>query len=286
MLPMTVHADLEALCHKYDGFLLDLWGVVMDGVHAFPGALAWLSRRRAEGKPVWFLSNASRTTEATAQLLANLGITANLYAGLTTSGQLTMDALTDPLSPFAAGLIHIVGEIPELNGWPDAVTARFTAQIEQAALIVATGSFPPAELASRLAPLLDALDKPLLCANPDRELVFGGQPLFGAGLLAQRFAEAGGAVHWFGKPDPAVFVHGQTRLWEWGARRVLFIGDSMVTDVPGARQAGLDTLLLTSTGMHRAALGVAFNTPALPERLTPFLAGYLEQPHFVAAGLA
>lgn len=282
---MMIHNDLEALCREYDGFLLDLWGVVMDGVHAFPGGLAWLARRREERKPVWFLSNASRTTQATAQLLANLGITDDLYAGLTTSGQLTMNALTDPHGPFAAGLIHIVGEIPELNGWPDAVTARFTAQIEHAVLIVATGSFPPAELASRLAPLLDALDKPLLCANPDRELVFGGQPLFGAGLLAQRFVEAGGTVHWFGKPDPAVFIHGRTQLWKRGARRVLFVGDSMVTDVPGARRAGLETLLVTSTGMHRAALGVTFNMPATPDCLRAFLAGYGEQPDFVAAGL-
>lgn len=234
---------------------------------------------------MWFLSNASRTTEATALLLANLGITADLYAGVTTSGQLAMDALTDPRGPFADGAIHIAGEIPEPHGWPDAVVTRFTSRLRDAALIVATGSFPPAELAERLAPLLNALDKPLLCANPDRELVFGGQPLFGAGMLAQRFAEAGGTVHWFGKPDPAVFAHGRARLQELGAHCVLFVGDSMVTDVPGARQAGLDTLLVTSTGMHRATLAVEFDAPVPPDRLGTFLAGYAEKPDFVVAGL-
>jgi HAD superfamily hydrolase (TIGR01459 family) len=282
---MTIDDNLEALCARYDGFLLDLWGVVMDGARAFPGALAWLARRRAERKPVWFLSNASRTTQATATLLANLGISRELYAGATTSGQLAMDALTDPRGPFAAGAIHIAGEIPELNGWPDAVTVRFTARLKDAALIVATGSFPPAELAGRLAPLLDALEKPMICANPDRELVYGGRPLLGAGMLAQRFAEAGGTVHWFGKPDPAVFAHGRMRLQELGARHVLFVGDSMVTDVPGARRAGLNTLLVTSTGMHRAALGVEFAAPVPPDRLGTFLAGYVDQPDFVAAGL-
>lgn len=157
--------------------------------------------------------------------------------------------------------------------------------MQDAALIVATGSFPPAELAGRLAPLLDALEKPLICANPDRELVFGGRPLLGAGMLAQRFAEAGGTVYWFGKPDPAVFAHGRTRLQALGARRVLFVGDSMLTDVPGARRAGLDTLLVTSTGIHRAALGVEFGAPAPPDRLKAFLAGYVEQPDFTAASL-
>ncbi|MFO1424648.1 MAG: TIGR01459 family HAD-type hydrolase [Candidatus Competibacteraceae bacterium] len=283
---MAVCDDLEALCRCYDGFLLDLWGVVTDGVTAFAGARAWLARRCAEGRPIWFLSNASRTTEATATLLANLGIPSELYAGATTSGQLAMEALTDPHGPFAEGTIHIVGEIPELNGWPDAVTARFTSRPKDAALIVATGGFPPAELAGRLAPLLDVLDKPLICANPDRELVFGGRRQFGAGMLAQRFEEAGGTVHWFGKPDPAVFAYGRAQLQGLGAQRVLFVGDSMVTDIPGARRAGLDTLLVTSTGIHQAALKVEFDAPVPPERLNAFLVGYDIQPDFTAAGLA
>lgn len=282
---MIVHNDLEALCSRYDGFLLDLWGVVMDGVRAFPGALAWLARRRAERKPVWFLSNASRTTAATTTLLANLGISRELHAGATTSGQLAMDALTDPRGPFARGAIHIAGEIPDLNGWPAMVTARFTAHIEHAALLVATGSFPPAELTGRLTPLLDALDKPMICANPDRELVFGGRPLVGAGMLAQRFAEAGGTVHWFGKPEPVIFAQGLTQLRKLGTRQVLFIGDSMVTDIPGARCAGLDTLLVTSTGIHRAALGAKFNVLPSSTRLKYFLRGYDVQPNGVVAGL-
>ncbi|HPE71315.1 MAG TPA: TIGR01459 family HAD-type hydrolase [Candidatus Competibacter sp.] len=282
---MMTHDDLEALCLRYDGFLLDLWGVVMDGVSAFPGAVAWLARRRTERKPVWFLSNASRTMAATATLLADLGIARELYAGVTTSGQLAMDALTDPRGAFADGAIHVVGEIPELNGWPDAVTVRFTARLEDATLLVAAGSFPPTELAGRLVPLLDALDKPMICANPDRELVFGGQPLVGAGMLAQRFAEAGGTVHWFGKPEPRVFAQGRTQLRELGARQVLFIGDSMVTDIPGARGAGLDTLLVTSTGIHRTALGVEFNTLPPPARLKDFLGRHDIQPNWVTAGL-
>ena len=131
---VIIDEALERLCCEYDGFLLDLWGVVMDGAQAFSGGLAWLARRRAERKPIWFLSNASRTIEATAVLLAHLGIARDLYAGVTTSGQWAMDALIDPRGPFAEGAIHVVGEIPERNGWPEAVTARFTAPLEKAAL--------------------------------------------------------------------------------------------------------------------------------------------------------
>ena len=164
---MIVHNDLEALCSRYDGFLLDLWGVVMDGVRAFPGALAWLARRRAGETgvvPQQRLPHDGGHDHPTRQS----GHIPRASRGATTSGQLAMDALTDPRGPFARGAIHIAGEIPDLNGWPAMVTARFTAHIEHAALLVATGSFPPAELTGRLTPLLDALDKPMICANPDR----------------------------------------------------------------------------------------------------------------------
>ncbi|MBH4497456.1 TIGR01459 family HAD-type hydrolase, partial [Pseudomonas aeruginosa] len=86
------HAQLEALCADYDGFLLDLWGVVMDGAEAFPGALAWLARRHAEGRPVWFLSNSSSSVVEMSAGLERLGIQRDWFAGITTSGQLTIDA--------------------------------------------------------------------------------------------------------------------------------------------------------------------------------------------------
>lgn len=90
------HAQLEALCADYDGFLLDLWGVVMDGTEAFPGALAWLARRHAEGRPVWFLSNSSSSVAEMSAGLERLGIRRDWFAGITTSGQLTIDACCKP----------------------------------------------------------------------------------------------------------------------------------------------------------------------------------------------
>ena len=80
-------------------------------------------------------------------------------------------------------------------------------------------------------------------------------------------------MHWFGKPEPVIFAQGPDPASEMGTRQVLFIGDSMVTDIPGARCAGLDTLLVTSTGIHRAALGARFNVLPSSTRLKYFLRG-------------
>ena len=46
----------EPLAQRYQGFILDLWGVIHDGVRPYPGAADCLGRIRALGKPAVLLS--------------------------------------------------------------------------------------------------------------------------------------------------------------------------------------------------------------------------------------
>lgn len=278
------HAGLDALCADYDAYLLDLWGVLMDGAEVFPGALAWLQKRAAEGKPVWFLSNASRSVAEMAVTLTQLGVPPNLYTGITTSGQLAIDAI-EREAGLQRGGIYIAGIGDALETWPAHIRARFDQDIHKAALILGVGSFPTDELEARFEPLRHAVDKPFLCANPDRVVVSAGRTVFGAGRLAEAFAEEGGKVQWFGKPDPAAFRIAERQLQARGAQRILFVGDSLVTDVPGALAARIDTLWLAATGIHRQALGLPFNGALEEDKVQALLDGYPVRPHFAAPGL-
>ena len=171
------------------------------------------------------------------------------------------------------------------QSWPAEIRERFVEDIAQAALIVGVGSFPQDELEQRFAPLRGATDLPFLCANPDRVVVSGGRTVYGAGMLAELFSEEGGQVSWYGKPDPAAFRIAQRQLEARGARHILFVGDSLVTDVPGALAARIDTLWLGATGIHREALGAEFNGALDEERVRSLLHGYPIRPHFAAPGL-
>ncbi len=53
-------SGIAGLAERYDGFILDLWGVVHDGRAPYPGVADALARLAALGKPVVFLSNAPR----------------------------------------------------------------------------------------------------------------------------------------------------------------------------------------------------------------------------------
>ncbi|TWI58427.1 HAD superfamily hydrolase (TIGR01459 family) [Pseudomonas duriflava] len=277
-------AELDDLCSAYDGFILDLWGVLIDGYDAFPGANDWLSRRAAEKKPVWFLSNASRDALSMTHHLVELGISAEHFAGITTSGQLAIDALTQELG-LTEGGIYLTGPGEGQVGWPEGIRKRFTNDIAEASLILGVGSFPQDELAARQAPLAAYTHLPFLCANPDRTVVSGGLTYYAAGKLADYFAAQGGAVRWYGKPEPYAFHCARHELAQRSAQKILFIGDSLVTDVPGAVSADIDCLWLTSTGIHQEALGLAFNEQPTPESLATFLQDYPIRPSFAAAGL-
>ena len=57
---LPVFAGISGLADRYDGYILDLWGVLHNGVEPYPGVIDCLDRLRASGKRVCLLSNAPR----------------------------------------------------------------------------------------------------------------------------------------------------------------------------------------------------------------------------------
>src|SRR5205085_7794832 len=90
---------------------------------------------------------------------------------------------------------------------------------------------------------------PMICANPDLEVIRGGEPVICAGALARRYEEIGGDVRWIGKPDPAVYGPALEII---GLPRgeVLAVGDALRTDIAGAASAGIDSCWVLG-GIHR-----------------------------------
>ena len=82
------HLDgIAPLVGHYDGFILDLWGVVHDGVKLYPKARQTIVRLRERGKRIVMLSNAPRRAALAAAGLTRLGIEPELYDGVMTSGE-------------------------------------------------------------------------------------------------------------------------------------------------------------------------------------------------------
>ena len=243
-------SGFEPLAGEYDGFIVDLWGVVHDGVTPYRGAVDCLGHLTRLGKPVVLLSNAPRRAHVAQQAMRSMGIADTLYAGIMTSGEATWRMLRERTDPFMAGLGEAVFHLgPErdrnvLEGLP----YRVVDTPAEADFVLNTG---PDDLggaddpASYDAVLMECAgrDLPMICANPDLEVIRGGQRLICAGLLTERYealVEGPGSrrTRWIGKPDPTIY---DTVVSMLGMRRgrILAVGDALRTDIAGAKAASI-----------------------------------------------
>lgn len=249
-------AGLAEIAGNYDAFILDLWGVLHDGVTAYPAAIAALRQLRANAKRVGILSNGPRRADAVAHRSAELGITPDLYDVIHSSGEETWLALASG-SGCAAGLgrrcLPIVP--PKDRGLLAGLDLKLVADPATADFVLLSGTERPEETVADYESQLQALRRhnlPMICANPDLEVVRGGVREICAGAIAARYAALGGEVRYAGKPHPEVYDRCLKALGS-PLSKVLAVGDSLRTDIAGAARAGLDSLFVIG-GIHQADL--------------------------------
>jgi HAD superfamily hydrolase (TIGR01459 family) len=247
------------LADRYDGFVLDLWGVIHDGVNAFPHAVDCLARLRAAGKRMLLLSNVPRPNDAAQALMRRMGIPDDLYTDILTSGEAVRRALQRPPDLWWAELGTRMFHLgPERDrGIFEGLPLTEAAQPSEANFVLNTGPDDhrnPTDMAEFEELLRDCAHHrlPMICANPDLQVIRGGVRVLCAGSLALRYQELGGDVRSLGKPDPTIY---QPVLQSLGlpVHRVLAVGDALHTDIAGA--AGVDLAACwVLGGVHADAL--------------------------------
>ena len=79
MQPIT---NLSTIITRYDAILMDLWGVIHDGTHLYPGVGEALLELRKAKKKIIMVSNAPRRAEKAARVLSQLGVAAEDQAAI------------------------------------------------------------------------------------------------------------------------------------------------------------------------------------------------------------
>ncbi len=252
LLPIS---GLSELADDYDLFILDLWGVVHNGVTTFAGAADCMRRLRSRGARVVLLSNAPRPSDSVAIHLEELGVQSEMYDWLLTSGEATADymAARTPQPAF----FHLG---PAERSRPTlAACGGREVGLEEAELILCTGLFDDeTERAEDYRTLLTAAaDRGLVmvCANPDVVVIRGEKMIQCAGAVAAFYEELGGEVMRFGKPFPEIFERLFAAWPEITKDRAVMVGDSLATDIRGARRTGIDSIWIAG-GIHADELGL------------------------------
>jgi HAD superfamily hydrolase (TIGR01459 family) len=255
---MTVRLidGMRELAPRYDGFILDLWGVVHDGVAPFPGVLDCMERLIGGGKRLVLLSNAPRRADDVVRRIEKIGVPPGLYHSVLSSGEEAWQHLHRRDEPFYAALgrrcLHICSERDlEIR---EGLDLEWVDTAEEADFILNTGPAEWEDTHEDYAPLLQAArarDLPMVCANPDLVVIHAGRPALCAGAIAEQYEALGGRVRWHGKPYPSVYDSCLDLLEIANRSRILAIGDSLRTDIAGAAGAGIDSLLVVG-GIHAA----------------------------------
>ena len=252
-------SGFAALAERYDGFVLDLWGVIHDGVNAFPHAVETLGHLRAAGKRTLLLSNVPRPNDAVRTMMRRMGIEDALYTDILTSGEAVRRALITPPDLWWAQLgqrVYHLGperDRPVLEGLPLTIADSPA----EADFVLNTGPDDhrnPSDIAEFEDTLQTCWEHRLkmICANPDLVVIRGGVRVLCAGSLAERYRELGGDIRSLGKPDPAVYQPVLQQL-SMAPERVLAVGDSLRTDIAGATGVGLASCWVLD-GIHGADL--------------------------------
>ena len=95
---------VSMLAEDYDGFILDIWGVIHDGQALYPGVCDALNRLNDAGKSVVMLSNAPGRAQLVARMLAGFGLPAAHCDAVVSSGEATWRALRTRSDPWHAAL--------------------------------------------------------------------------------------------------------------------------------------------------------------------------------------
>jgi HAD superfamily hydrolase (TIGR01459 family) len=281
---MIFKENLLEIYQDYTHFVIDIWGVIHDGSHVYPGVIENLKKIRDSGKKICFLSNAPRRAVKAEILLNKFGIEKDLYDFVLTSGEATFLYLKEN-QDFGQEYFYM-GENKDLD-LLDGLDYEIT-DMKSAKFIINTGlgdEFPTAE--SREKDLKNGIkyDLPMICVNPDLIVVKqSGLEILCAGILAQKYQEMGGKVIYFGKPYDLVYKKVKELFNINQESKILAIGDGIETDIKGANENNIDSALIPG-GILGNRLNTKYRQLPREEDIKKICEFYDVTPKFVLGGL-
>jgi HAD superfamily hydrolase (TIGR01459 family) len=293
-LAWTVHSSISPLLSRYDGFILDQFGVLHNGREALPGAIDCVNALVARNKNVVILSNTSASSKNCLEKLKTLGFDgvdtavtsgeeASRYIRKTYgSSAKTHRAIWltyeqdkgNKLTPSPLDFLGQCGNIDLCDSVHDAdfiIAHGSQIWLQSDNKQLSLGSFMQDGNMDDVGTLLQDCafhNLPMVCANPDFFVKLANDEMaYMPGTLAKHFEQdLHGHIVSFGKPHVEHF-QACLQAMNLPSHRVVHVGDSLHHDIAGANAAGIDSIFVTSAGVHSHFLAVGFGDVADTETL-------------------
>ena len=234
---------LAEIYTSYDTFIIDLWGVMHNGIKLNLKAVAAVDNLMKNKKKVVFLSNAPRPSNEVKKFLNKLKMENKYLKNILTSGEAAMQALQN--HKYGNFFFHLG---PKRDDSIFFKIKENNTSLEKCNFILCTGLLDDHEsdLNFYKELLKNHTEKKLICTNPDLTVHRGDVEEYCAGSIANLFELAGGKVIYFGKPYKEIYK----MCFEEGEKTIA-IGDNLNTDIRGANNMNIDSIFI-SNGVHRS----------------------------------
>jgi len=243
---------LSEVFDAYDTFVIDLWGVIHDGISLNEKAIEAVDQLKKHSKKIVFLSNAPRPSAKVVDFLLKMKIDKKYLSNVMTSGEAAMHAINK--NKFGKKFFHL-GPLRDATIF-EKVKENKTI-IDSCDFILCTGLFDEDDPDLNKVQLhendldyyknflIKHISKKLVCTNPDLIVHRGNKEEYCAGYIAKIFEEMGGKVIYYGKPYKEIY-----EMCFEASEKVLAIGDNLRTDIKGANNLNIDCIFI-SDGVHR-----------------------------------
>lgn len=249
---LPIVSSIAPFAEGTSAWLVDIWGVIHNGVKPYLDACAACARFREAGGLVVLVSNSPRPHASVLAQLDGIGVPRTTFDAIVTSG----DVARTLVSAYAGQAVLHIGPERDLGIFAGLDIARV--EPEAADAVVCTGLFndeheTPDDYTDILTACL-ARRLPMICANPDIVVERGGRMIYCAGSIARAYEGAGGEVALAGKPYLPIYdltfatLEG-LRAGSSDKSRLLAIGDGLATDIAGAAAVGVRSVFVAS-GVH------------------------------------
>ena len=260
MISVPTIKGLNEIYKKYDLFIFDQWGVMHDGSKGYNNAIDCIKKLHKKNKILTIISNSSKRVEETNKNLVKIGFDPSNFKAVMTSGEMIWQSLFKKKHPITKKLgkncFHIYNNRKknELNFLKGLEHYNFVKDIEKANFILGCTPFNKMRVIDFIPILSKAKNKnlPFICANPDFETIKkqNNQPNYCIGTISELYKYLGGETFILGKPKINIYLELIKNFKEIKHKKILAIGDSIYHDIKGALNFGIDSLLITSTGIH------------------------------------
>tara|TARA_B110000967_G_C18793557_1_gene514588 strand:+ start:57 stop:863 length:807 start_codon:yes stop_codon:yes gene_type:complete len=234
---------LAEIYENYDTYIIDLWGVIHNGVKLNSKAIKAVENLIQNKKKVIFLTNAPRPCKEVKNFLRSLKINEELLENVFSSGEAAMLSLQE--KKYGEFFFHLG---PEKDDSIFFNIKEKKTSIDKCNFILCTGVVDNYEedLNYYKELLKNYISKKLICTNPDLIVHRGNVVEYCAGTIAQIFESLGGQTVYFGKPYKEIY-----KMCFSKNEKVVAIGDNLNTDIKGANNMDIDSIFI-SNGVHRS----------------------------------